>query len=340
MSVLIINANTASPVTVQVSRAGRGAPVMIGSKSMSFAGAERSSVRGVRRQFQVVTIPVTDAVRASIEDITSRGAQLPCSGDLFGNIQTQASIEVLSCEGVMGLSDWVMTLGISEIQPSTILLRYAPGDTITGESFSRSTTAYQINAAGVLVSKAINVKRDGHYVGAVGPGILLEDARKNACLQSEDFGTTWAAVATPTRTPAADTGSGVTLDLIGDDNAGAAEGYSQVIAFTGNAVKAVSLFVKQGSSTSSVVHLPDSSVPATRLLCAITWSGGLPVVTMSTGTLEGYDTLAGGVFRIRLVTTAVTAANTNTLFVYPANTTAGDATRTGQIYAGGVQCED
>lgn len=162
----------------------------------------------------------------------------------------------------------------------------------------------------------------------------------NLVLQSENFGTTWAVVATPTRTAAAHTASGITLDLLGDDNAGAAEGYSQVIAFTGNAAKVVSLFVKEGSSTSSVFHLVDSTAPATRLLAALTWSAGLPVVAMTTGTLEGYDTLADGVFRIRMVTTSVTAANTNTLNIYPANTAAGDVTRTGQIYAGGVQAEN
>lgn len=161
----------------------------------------------------------------------------------------------------------------------------------------------------------------------------------NLVLQSENFGTTWTLINTATRS-APHTSSGISLDLLGDDDAGNVEGFQQPIVFTGDAVKAISLFVKQGSSTSSVIHLVDTTAPATRLLCAITWSAGLPVVAMSTGTLEGYDTLVDGVFRIRLVATSVTAANTNNFIIYPANTVAGDATRTGQIYAGGVQAEN
>src|SRR5690349_13582031 len=112
--------------------------------------------------------------------------------------------------------------------------------------------------ARVVSSAAINTLRDSHYILNPATGLyerstLSEIGSTNLCLQSENFGTTWAAIGTPTRTAAATTAIGVSLDLIGDDDAAGLEGYSQTITFTSDAVKAVSVFVKQGSSTSSVI---------------------------------------------------------------------------------------
>lgn len=208
-----------------------------------------------------------------------------------------------------------------------------------GVVFSRGSTARYIDGAGVVRSAANGIPRVGHYISGV-PTFLYEAASTNVCLQSEDFGTTWANQNTPTRTPAAHTASGVTLDLLGDNDAATLEGYSQDITFTGNAVKAVSVFMKQGTATTTAIRLFDTTAPAQRLLGVVTWSGGLPVITMTTGTSLGYETLADGVFRIRLVTTSVTAANTNTLFVFPACDASFTAALTGDVYVGGVQCEN
>lgn len=173
-------------------------------------------------------------------------------------------------------------------------------------------------------------------------GYLSEPASTNLVLQSENFGTTWAAVGatSPTRSAAAARCGRVVLDLLGDDSALAAEGYTQTVTFTGNAVKSISFVIKQGTSTSSVVRLRDNTGLADRLLLAITWSGGVPTVTMTTGTLEGTSSMANGCYRVRVQTTSVTAANTNTLEVYPATTAAFAIGNTGDIYVGGVMAED
>lgn len=191
-------------------------------------------------------------------------------------------------------------------------------------------------------SAAVSAPRDSHYPVIGGARTYLHEgvARTNLCLRSEDFGTTWSGVGTPTRSAAAHTASGVTLDLIGDDDGAALEGYTQTVTFTGDAIKAVSLFVKASTSTSAVVRLRDTSASADRLLAAITWSGGLPVVTMTTGTSLGYQALAGSVFRILFYTTSVTAANTNSLQIYPATDAALATTATGNVYVGGVQAEN
>jgi hypothetical protein len=171
--------------------------------------------------------------------------------------------------------------------------------------------------------------------------LLLEPARTNLCLQSENFGTTWAAIGTPTRTAAAKTIGDLVLDLIGDDTAGTLEGYSQVIAFTGNAVKTIQVHLAAATSGSVAIRLRDVTGAANRLLAVITWSGGVPSVAMTTGFQIGTPlALAGGVYLIEFQTTSVTAANTNQLEVYPATDAALSIANTGTVYAGGMGAYD
>lgn len=162
----------------------------------------------------------------------------------------------------------------------------------------------------------------------------------NLVIQSENFGVTWSVSGTPTRTPAAHVASGITLDLIGDDAAGTNEYYLQNIGFTGNGPKAVSVFVKKGTSPAasgcSINIVDQTAAGAPRLSAAITFdSAGLPSVTASTGTYLGYEMQADGVYRLLFTTSSITAANTNELSVRPAN-----LAETGNVYAGGVQAED
>lgn len=214
------------------------------------------------------------------------------------------------------------------------------------ETFTRAAPdAYYLDRNGVLRKATTNVPRftylDPLSSGTKHPYYSLEDTRTNICLQSSNFGTTWVAAGTPTRTPAAHTASGVTLDLIGDDDAGAAESYSQTIAFTGNAVKAVSIHVKQGSSVATFLRVRDDTAGVNRLAMLVTWTAGLPAVAVTTGTYVGYETLADGVFRLLLLTTTITAASTHRVFVYPASASVGPSnTETGTLYAGGVQIEN
>lgn len=164
----------------------------------------------------------------------------------------------------------------------------------------------------------------------------------NLILQSENFAATWTVVGTsPLYLANAHTASGVSLSIIEDNNAAALEGFVQTgIAFTGNAVKAISIYVKFHSSTRTVVALQDTTAPAYRMRVGITWSGGLPVLTMVEGTALGYETLPDGVFRILLQSTSVTAANAHQLYVLPATDTSFGLTDTGAVYAGGVQTEN
>lgn len=231
-------------------------------------------------------------------------------------------------------------------QPSSaqgVLFDYEAGNdpsVIAGYSYSRASTASYTDASGVVRTAASGVLRDSHFIGGV-RHTLLEPSRTNRVIQSEDFGTTWVALGTPTRTPAAFTVSGISLDLIGDDDAGVLEGYTQNIAFSGAGNEAVSIYVAQGSSTSSCIRLRDTTAGAQRLEAFVTWSGGLPSVTTTVGTYLGYESLAGGsVFRLLFSNVNVTVVNTNQLQILPAAVSGLAVTNTGTIYAGGVQVED
>lgn len=163
---------------------------------------------------------------------------------------------------------------------------------------------------------------------------------ENLVLQSENFGSTWVAEGTPTRSPVDTVVGGITLDKIGDDSAAAIEGYKQTIGFTNNATKAISAHVKQITSASSVIRLEDTNASADRLFGALTWSGGLPVLVMSTGTYLGYDALGPSVFRLKFTTSSVTAGNTNVLHIYPATTNALLVANIGELDVGGIQAEN
>lgn len=175
--------------------------------------------------------------------------------------------------------------------------------------------------------------------GQVCSGDVLEGS-ENLVLQSENFGTTWGVDGTPVRNAADIIVGGIVLDSLADDSAVTLEGYKQTIAFTGNGVKTVSGHARQVTSTSTGVRLRDNSAGTDRLLGALTWSGGLPVLTMSVGTFLGYDTLGAGVFRIKLATSSVTAANANELGIYPASVVPLAGGSTGAVDIGGVQAEN
>lgn len=156
---------------------------------------------------------------------------------------------------------------------------------------------------------------------------------------SLDFGTGWTSVGTPTRSAAAfTTTDGIPLDLIGDDSAAALEGYTWPLVNKGatGAVKALSIRVKQDTSTSTAIRVRDVTASADRLLGVLTWSGGLPVWTPTTGSLTSYAAV-GGAFRLSFLTTAMTTANVNQVEVYPATNSALGIAATGNVYAGDME---
>lgn len=218
--------------------------------------------------------------------------------------------------------------GVSEYQSKRILPAPYQGANVDGVRYFPTKTDNKLIAP--TVTDATQTRK----------GLWGEQASKNCVVQSEDHSATWVAVGTPTRTAAGIVLGSLKLDLIGDDDALALEGYTQAIAFTGDGVKGISVFVSKDTSASSVVRLRDTTGAADRLLAAITWIGAVPSVAMTTGTLLGVFALGLGVYRIEMLSTAVTAANNNSLEGYPATDAALAVANVGRIYWGGWQAEN
>lgn len=172
-------------------------------------------------------------------------------------------------------------------------------------------------------------------------GTLLGGA-ENLVLQSENLGVTWTELGVLGLTIGAHTASGVSLDLVSDDNAALAEGVLQtLLVFTGNGTKGVSTHVKQGTSTDFAIRQRDSTASVNRLLVGMGWSAGLPVlVAATTGTYLGYEPLPDGVFRLLFSAVGVVAANANETRLYAAAPAALTAANVGDTYFGGVQIEN
>lgn len=217
---------------------------------------------------------------------------------------------------------------------------------VTGQTltFTRTTGRTVLDSAGRVMTLVRDQLPWGAWYNTTEatrePVYDAQTGTTNLCLQSENFGTTWTAVGTPTRTAAAKACGDLSLDLIGDDDAGALEYYHQTITYTGDAVKALSLFMAAGTSTSVLVRIRDTTASANRVSAVVTWASGVPTVTMVTGTHLSTTPCAGGVYRFLFQSSSVTAANTNRIEVYPATTSGGAVANTGTVYAGGVQTEN
>ena len=227
-----------------------------------------------------------------------------------------------------------------------VLFEYYPGRSLTDPltaTFTRAdatTCATYVDANGLVRTVPANVLRDRHYVGGVRT-TLLEGARTNLCLRSQDFSVAgvWVPIGTPQLGTPLALGD-LSLDFVGDDDAAAFEGYYQTIGLTGNAVKGLSFFAKEGTAPNAAgfsVIFEDFTAGADRLRATITWASGVPTVTMVTGSIVATTAVGNGVYRFLFTTTAATAAHTHRLDVYAV---AGAAAAVGNVYIGGVQVED
>lgn len=213
---------------------------------------------------------------------------------------------------------------------TTLAVDFNPQDHSTGATFTSSTTGEVWTLNGGAAIRNFPMRRYREW-----------EARTNLVKDSEDFSTAnWTNSGTPTLVAAAKKCGQVVLALLGDDSAAAIEGKLQTVTFTGNGAKAFSLHVAQDTSTTTQFSIRDNTAAADRLLGFLTWTNGTPVLTMSIGTHVETIALADGVFRLVFLTTAITAANTNSLQIYPASNLAGAVALTGNVYVGGVMAQN
>lgn len=166
-------------------------------------------------------------------------------------------------------------------------------------------------------------------------GLLLDPPLTNLILYSDDLSNWTANGSPPTATIWRDFGI-MSMWSLQDNASGTLQSWSRSVTLTGDGVKDGVLHVAQDTSVSSVLRLRDTTASADRLVLQVEWSGGIPVVTAHTGTFVGQRLLTNGAWEIRFLTTAATAANAHTVFIYPATDETFTATPTGKVYFGGA----
>jgi hypothetical protein len=185
----------------------------------------------------------------------------------------------------------------------------------------------------------------GHNFSALSGGVRVRGLGAVPILDAgangfDAFLSGWTANGTPTRTANAKTAtSGHRLDLLGDDDGAAAENYSRAVTFTGDGQKIIVAYHSEGASppaAGAAFILRDSTAAADRLAIGVTYVAGVPSYSQTTGTVVSSTSVGNGVYRVIMLSTAVTAANTNSLAIRPVNT----AAQTGNWYVGSVMAFD
>jgi hypothetical protein len=203
-------------------------------------------------------------------------------------------------------------------------------------TFTRASTGTFFDSAGVLTSAANNAPRFDYNPSTLAArGLLIEEARTNLVLQSENFATTWGQSGSPTvstnTTVAPD--NTTTGDTIGSTVT--ASYVFQSITFTGDGTKAFSIFIKQGTSTVNRLFVRDTTAGINRGLTDVTWTVGVPSVVVTNGSLLSLTQLSNGWYRVQVAVDSVVAANSNQLRIQP-----DTATGTGTVILWGAQLEN
>lgn len=234
-----------------------------GNKTDRFDGADRSPMfdnsyrvsvaGGSRRDFHFSTPPVARALGDSYLATLGNPAAQICSGDIIA-IPTMCCAEVTNWTPVMiqGGHYIVIDFVLHEIQSAKTLLKYSPGDTISGEAFSRSTVADYNNINGSLIQAAINAKRDSHYPTIGGTrSTRLEGSATNPLLWASDLSNaawvkTTATITTGISDPTGGTGACTIAATAGNGNA------LQHIADASSLSRTTSWWIKRRTGTGAV----------------------------------------------------------------------------------------
>lgn len=224
-----------------------------------------------------------------------------------------------------------------------IMFEYRPGTDLTQPIAYTATRASAgtrrgqpstLMGAAIGASDLINVLRDRHYEGSL-KTTLVEAARNQLVPDPENFGN-WTAVGPPVLTAGqADPFGGTAAYLINDNSAVASEYIVETVTFTGDATKALAIFVKAGTAAINTIDLFDATAIVKRIQLTITWTAGVPAPAITGGggsvTAENWG---GGWYRLLITANSVVAANTNQIRMFPAQD--AGAGPTGTTYFFGV----
>lgn len=205
-------------------------------------------------------------------------------------------------------------------------------------SCSRASIGYAKTSAGTLTSFGTNTLRITDL------GLLIEDARTNLTIFSQDFSTSWNSdgqAGTLTTDAIAAPDGTTTADQLADTNSGAMQYWSQNVGTSVAGKLTISIYAKAG--TSSILWLVVNS-PSLDTSAYFDLVNGTFVARSSTAAPDGMkiEAMANGWWRCSVTQTA--GSVTCTLRVAPAaraDMTGGDPINapTGNLYVWGAQLE-
>jgi hypothetical protein len=221
-------------------------------------------------------------------------------------------------------------------------------DAVTGASlvtFTRASSGTFVNSAGVLQTATTNEPRFDHNpTTGESLGLLVEEARTNLVLQSEDFSTTWTNNGSSENVNAIIAPNGtLTADALVDTAVSETHAFSQSITgLTGSTSYTFSCFMKKGSKDFGVlVFIPNAS-----------WAGGAGAsvfFNLNTGVVNATINATASIHAYpngwyRCIATATTAVSPGTVTArIGSSLTGGSQTYTGAgdeaIYVWGAQLE-
>jgi len=217
-------------------------------------------------------------------------------------------------------------------------------DFTTGVLDSRVTitralnTATCVNSSGLIEIVNANLPRFDYDPVTLAPkGLLIEEQRANLVLYSQDFANaSWAKSSTAVTSDTTTAPDGTTTADTLTSSSSTSGVVERNVTFTGDGDKAVSIFLKAGTSTLTYFFIRDTTASVTRGRARVTWAGGIPSATADLGgTIQGVDSFGNGWYRVRLLVPSVVAANTNAFRIQP-DPTAG----TNSVITWGAQAEN
>ncbi len=205
------------------------------------------------------------------------------------------------------------------------------------------------DAAGVLQNAGAGVARFDHL--PISPftslGLLVEEARTNLCLQSEDFSTTWGVTNASISTDAVTAPDGTTTaDKLVEASDTAKTHFVDQAAFNlSNITYTATVYVEPAERTAVRFVFTDNVVASFEATFTLTGSGSIRVSPSDTGnwtnTSASIDPIAGGRYRIVLIGT-LGVGQTNCalqLFTDNGSTSTYDGDGSSGLYLWGAQLE-
>jgi len=181
-----------------------------------------------------------------------------------------------------------------------------------------------------VAQAATGVIRDSHWaynnqtLGRI-KTLLLEGASTNLLPYSNDLSNAaWSKNGSPTESygqldPTGGSAATLVTSTVNGDN------LAQTLTFTGNGVKAISAYIKGGTAAATDIGIYDNNAAAFVNLVRATWTAGVPALMDVTGTStnKNVELISNGWYRISFSTATITAAHTNTYYIYPASSLTG-----------------